>query len=182
MALLRMGPQSQPSLGAPNIDWPPCLKRWMASYKNGLLLLFYPLMHPPNALSLPQPPADFKLWSASHNGIFQILLWVSTREMSSALCLSFPICEERVLGPTGAGLVYLEHASESLMPPWLGSEGRVLRGRGELASLMLWPHPDTVRPSLWSSPRTLSYFPLLVFLTRIPHTWTKPSCYPGGHQ
>lgn len=73
-ALLRMGPQSQPNLGAPSIDWLPCRKRWIASCKNGLLLLFYPLVHPPSALSLPHPPADFKLWSASHNGIFQILL------------------------------------------------------------------------------------------------------------
>lgn len=106
----------------------------------------------------------------------------STREMPSALCLSFPICEARVLGPTGACPVYLEQASESLMLPWLGSEGRVLRGCGEPALLVLRPHPDAVRPPLWSSPRTLSYFPLLVFLTRIPHTWTEPSCYPGGHQ
>ena len=55
--------------------------------------------------------------------------------------------------------------------PWLGSEGRAWGTTGALSPHPSGPHPDFCFPFLaWG------------FLARIPHTWTKPGCYPGGRQ
>ena len=69
-----------------------------------------------------------------------------------------------------------------LVCPSVGTQGMVLGAAEREPGPLVPAPPHTASPSLWSSPQTLFYFPLLVFLTRIPHTWTKPVCNPGGHQ
>lgn len=71
----------------------------------------------------------------------------------------------------GAALARLERASLSL-----SVTGSVLKAGA-------WSRP--VPSSSLSGPHsggTSLYAPRVAFLTRIPHTWTGPGSYPGGHQ
>lgn len=110
----------------------------------------------------------------------EIFLRLSTQGNHHRLCASASPSVDGVLDPSGAAL----------------DPGAAPRVRQGCAGSVLWQglaggpteltpspdHLDTVLMSFWPSHRTLFYFLHMVFLTRIPHTWTEPGCYPGGHQ